>query len=532
MTVSDDANESLASARPGEAALTIGDVLESAARKWGERIAIVDGDHRCTYTELRLQALKAASGFAGLGIRKGDRIAICLPNGMDWAVAFFGVIYAGAVVVPLNMVLSAAELEYQVGHSGASVLVVCSTYRNRDYRAVARQVRDAVGHQLKVVVADEDSGDSDIASWVRFTQAASDVRLPPLDVADPAIMMYTSGTTGRPKGAVHTHRFISTLFGGIDRLEIRETDALLLFLPLFHIYALVAGMILMIMAGARVILMARFDAAGSLRLIQAERATIMYGIPTTYIDQLNDPAIDKTDFSSLRFALTPLSYDLCQKVRAKIGTVCLNPYGMTETAALTTVANLDDPPEIAMRTVGRPLGSMQAKIVDETTGQQLPSDSPGALVMRGPSIMWKYHEQPQATAEALDPDGWFSTGDLASMDGAGNITFIGRRGDGYRVGGELVDPVEVESAIQSHPAVLRAAALGVPDERLGEVGYAWAQVRPGSTATEAELRAHAAALLASFKVPRQIRLIGELPTTPSGKVQKFRLRLTLTAENE
>jgi fatty-acyl-CoA synthase len=205
---------------------------------------------------------------------------------------------------------------------------------------------------------------------------------------------------------------------------------------------------------------------------------------------------------------------------------------MTETAALTTVANLDDPPEIAMRTVGRPLGSVQAKIVDETTGQQLPSDSPGALVMRGPSIMCKYHEQPQATAEVLDPDGWFSTGDLASMDDAGNITFIGRRGDGYRVGGELVDPVEVESALQSHPAVLRAAALGVPDERLGEVGYAWAQVRQGSTATEAELREHAAALLASFKVPRQIRLIGELPTTPSGKVQKFRLRRTLTSEGE
>jgi fatty-acyl-CoA synthase len=146
--------------------------------------------------------------------------------------------------------------------------------------------------------------------------------------------------------------------------------------------------------------------------------------------------------------------------------------------------------------------------------------------------MWKYHEQPQATAEALDPDGWFSTGDLASIDGAGNITFIGRRGDGYRVGGELVDPVEVESALQSHPAVLRAAALGVPDERLGEVGYAWAQVRQGSTATEAELREHVAALLASFKVPRQIRLIGELPTTPSGKVQKFRLRRTLTSKGE
>ena len=147
--------------------------------------------------------------------------------------------------------------------------------------------------------------------------------------------------------------------------------------------------------------------------------------------------------------------------------------------------------------------------------------------MRGPSVLWKYHEQPEATASAIDADGWFNTGDLASVDDAGNVTFLGRRGDGYRVGGELVDPVEVEAAIQSHPAVTRAAALGVPDQRLGEVGYAWVQVRPGSSATEAELQAHAAGLLAPFKVPRQIRIVSELPTTPSGKVQKFQLRNTL-----
>jgi fatty-acyl-CoA synthase len=202
---------------------------------------------------------------------------------------------------------------------------------------------------------------------------------------------------------------------------------------------------------------------------------------------------------------------------------------MTETSALSLVASLDDPPEIAMRTVGRPLGDLEVKIVDETTGEQVPSGSPGALLMRGPSVLWKYHEQPEATASAIDADGWFNTGDLASVDDAGNVTFLGRRGDGYRVGGELVDPVEVEAAIQSHPAVLRAAALGVPDERLGQVGYAWVEVRPESGVNEPELLAHAAGLLAPFKAPREIRIISELPVTPSGKVQKFRLRESLTA---
>ncbi len=528
----DDANKPAATAGPGQA-LTIASALDVAARRWGERTAVVDGDQRYAYAELRQRALRAANGLAGLGVRKGDRVAICLPNGMDWVVAFFGAVYAGAVVVPLNTALSARELQYQVGHSGASVLIVCASYRNRDYLAVARQVAAAVPHRPRLVVAGADGSEEDVLPWARLTlDAPDDVALPSLDVSDPAIMMYTSGTTGRPKGAVQTHGFISTLFGAVDRLEIRETDALVLYLPLFHIYALVAGLILMTLAGARVVLMPRFDAGGSLRLIQQERATIMYGIPTTYIDQLGDPAIDTTDFSSLRYAFTPLTYDLCQKVRDKIGTVCLNPYGMTETSALSLVASLDDPPEIAVRTVGRPLGDLEVKIVDEATGEPVPSGSPGALLMRGPSVLWKYHEQPEATAAAIDADGWFNTGDLACVDEAGNVTFLGRRGDGYRVGGEMVDPVEVEAAIQSHPAVLRAAALGIPDERLGQVGYAWVEVRAGSGVGEPELLAHAAGLLAPFKAPREIRIISELPVTPSGKVQKFRLRESLTAESD
>jgi acyl-CoA synthetase (AMP-forming)/AMP-acid ligase II len=528
---SDDADKSVISDPPDQV-LTIADALDAAARRWGERTAIVDGDRRCGYGELRLRALTVAGGLAGLGVRKGDRVAICLPNGMEWAVAFAGAIYAGAVVVPLNTALSARELEYQVGHSGASVMIVCAAHRNRDYLEVARQVRDAVSQRLLVVVVGRDDEDDAIA-WTRLAQGApADVSLPSLEAADPAIMMYTSGTTGRPKGAVQTHLFISTLFGAIDRLKISETDVLVLYLPLFHIYALVAGLILLTLAGGRVVMMPRFDAGESLRLIQEEHATIMYGIPTTYIDQLSHPAIDRTDFSSLRYAFTPLAYDLCLKVREKTGAACLNPYGMTETSALSLVASLDDPPETAMRTVGRPLGQLAVKVVDEVTGDPVPSGSPGALLMRGPSVLLKYHEQPQATAEAIDADGWFNTGDLASVDDAGNVTFIGRRGESYRVGGEMVDPVEVEAAIQSHPAVLRAAALGVPDERLGQVGCAWAEVRPGAGATEEELRSHAAGVLAPFKVPRQVRIIGKLPVTPSGKVQKFRLRQSLAAAGE
>jgi acyl-CoA synthetase (AMP-forming)/AMP-acid ligase II len=523
------------SADRAEIPRTIVEILERSAAESGERIAIVDGDVRCTYAELRRRARSAADGFIAQGVRKGDRVALWLPNRLEWVVSFFGAIYAGAVVVTLNTALSVSEVEYQIDHSGASVLVVCAAYRNRDYRAEARRLRRALGGRLVVVVVDDaddgaDAGagsEEDVVAFAELLRAPAQARLPEVTEADPVIMLYTSGTTGRPKGAVHTHRFISTLHSAAAELEFSADDCVVLYLPLFHILALAGGLIMMTLVGARVVLMARFDATESLRLIQQERATVLYGIPTTYIDQLNSPAIDHTDFSPVRFAWTSLAPDLSEKVRAKLGVVCLNPYGMTETAACVLFPRLGDPPDVAIRTVGRPLGQMEAKVVDEATGQPVPHGTPGALLLRGPSIMWKYHDQPDATARAFDSDGWFRTGDLASMDGEGNVTFLGRRGDSYRVGGEIVDPVEVETALQSHPAVIRAAVLGVADDRLGEVGYAWAQVYAGSDVTPEELKAHVAGLLASFKVPREVRVTGELPMTPSGKVQKFRLRETL-----
>ena len=507
------------------AALTICDVLDISAAKWGEHTAVVDGARRCSYDELRRSARQGAAGLVELGVRKGDRVAIWLPNGLEWAVAFYAASYAGAVVVPLNTALSVAEIEYQLAHSGTSVLVTCATYRNRNYLDEAEQLRAALDRELTVVGIDPEPGTREVTPWAQLLRAEPDAApLPAVEVGDAAIMLYTSGTTGRPKGAIHTHRFVATQFSAADRLRLSEDDCLVLYLPLFHIYALVAGLILMTVAGARVVMMARFEAARSLQLIEEEQATVVYGIPTTYLDQLADPAIDRTDFGRIRFALTPLAYDLCEKVRATFGTVCLNPYGMTETAACVLVAELDDPPELAMRTVGRPLAGMEVMVVDQTTGRPVPVGTPGALLMRGPSILARYHEQPEATADALDAEGWLRTGDVASLDGAGNVTFIGRRGDNYRVGGEIVDPVEVETALQSHPSVVRAAAFGVPDGRLGEVGIAYVQVLPGTAVSEAELQAHAAGRLASFKVPRAIHAIAELPTTPSGKVQKFRLR--------
>jgi fatty-acyl-CoA synthase len=508
--------------------VTVDGLLDRAATDWGELTAVIDGTRRTTYRELAALCRDAAGGLAALGVTKGDRVAIWMPNRLEWVTAFFGAVSAGAVVVPLNTALSPAEVLYQLAHSGASVLIVCDTFRGRDYLSDSLKLREQLPQSLSLVVVGE-SSDPTTVPWHRIASGMPGFTPAANHVLDPAVMLYTSGTTGQPKAAVHCHRFTQTLAATTTRLRLSENDCVVLYLPLFHVYALIAGLLLMVSVGARIVLMERFRSVESLRLIRSEGATMVYGVPTTYIDQLNNSAVDEVDFTRIRFAITPLAPDLSRRVRAKFRAPCLNTYGMTETASTVIMPTLEDTVDVAVGTVGRPLDGIRAMIVDEVTGRPVPDGSQGLLLVRGPSIMLGYYNDPVATAGAFNGEGWFRTGDLVRRDPKGNIVFIGRHSDHYRVGSELVDPIEVEMVLQAHPAVQRAAAAGVPDDRLGQVGYAWVQLRSGAEVTVEELRAHGARALAAFKVPRQILLVTELPTTPSGKVQKFRLLAALEA---
>jgi acyl-CoA synthetase (AMP-forming)/AMP-acid ligase II len=512
----------------GTEPLTVDGLLDRAAAKWADSTAVIDGERRATYHQLVVSSRNVAGGLAALGVKKGDRVAIWMPNRLDWVTAFFGAISAGAVVVPLNTALSPAETLYQLAHSGASVLIVCDTFRGRDYLSESLKLRGLVPQSLSLVVVG-DADDPTTVPWQRLASGVPGYAPPVNHVLDPAIMLYTSGTTGQPKAAVHGHRFTQTLAATAARLRLSENDCVVLYLPLFHVYALIAGLLLMVSVGARIVLMERFRSEESLRLIRSEGATMVYGVPTTYLDQLNDPAIDDIDFAKIRFAVTPLPADLSRRVHAKLRAPCLNTYGSTETSSTVIMPSLEDTVDVAVGTVGRPIDGIRAMIVDEITGRAVPEGSRGLLMVRGPSIMLGYYNDPVATAKAFNGEGWFRTGDLVTRDPEGNIVFIGRHSDHYRVGGELVDPIEVETVLQTHPAVQRAAAAGVPDDRLGQIGYAWVQLRRGADVTADELRTHSARELAAFKVPRQILLVTELPTTPSGKVQKFRLVAALQA---
>jgi fatty-acyl-CoA synthase len=518
--------------------LTVDQILSESSRRWGDRIAIVDGDTRCSYRELRERSDAVRRGFQQLGVRKGDRVAIWLPNRIEWALAFFGAVSAGAIVVPLNTSLTVDEALYQLDQSGSSVLVVAESFRGRSFLADALAVAERASRTVQIVAVDVEAGTpqaDQVLTWSAIERAEdeSDSSVPvavSIEASDPVVMLYTSGTTGLPKGAVHTHSFLGPLLDVSDRIALTDSDCVVLYLPLFHVYALLAGLVLMTAKGARIVLMERFRSTDSLRLIEREGATVVYGVPTTYIDQLNDPIFDEVDLSKVRLAFTPFALDLCQRVQDRFATTCLNTFGMTETASIAFTPALDDPPDVALGTVGRPIDGLEAKVVDEWSGLDAAPGASGALLLRGPSIMSYYHDKPAETEAAFDADGWFRTGDLATSDEAGNFQFVGRRGDHFRVGGEIVDPVEVETALQSYPGVIRAAALGIADERLGHVGYAWVMVAPDADIEVDDLLEFARTRLAPFKVPRKLMLTSELPTTPSGKVQKFRLRESLDVQ--
>ncbi|MER6176938.1 class I adenylate-forming enzyme family protein [Streptosporangium sp. NPDC001681] len=501
---------------------TIIDLLDRTVARFGDRVAIVDGPTRYTYRDLRDRVDRAAAGLRALGVGKGDRVAIWLPNRVEWAVAFFGAVHAGAVVVPINTVLSVPEAQYQIEQSGARVLVVADEFRSRSYLDDALRIRRLLRRDLTVVVVGG-STSREVVDWADVERDRPERLSPssPVEPADPVVILYTSGTTGLPKGAVHTHRFLPSLLSAAQRLRLTEQDCVVLYLPLFHVYALMAGLVLLTSVGAKLVLMERFQSTQSLELMAAERATVVYGVPTTYIDQLNDPAIDSFDLSSVRVSITPFAYDLAQKVSARFGR-CLNCFGMTETASMALLPQLDDPSETALRTVGTPLDGLEVKVVDDL-GAPVMAGTPGSLRLRGPLITTGYHNKLEETAKVFDEDGWFNTGDIAWTDADGNVTFVGRHGDAFRVGGESVDPVEVETALHTHPVVDRAAVVGIPNERLGFVPCAWVQLHKGMTVAPEELVRHAADRLASFKVPRIVKFIDQLPTTPSGKVQKYRL---------
>jgi long-chain acyl-CoA synthetase len=495
--------------------------LRESARRVPGKAALILGETRISYAELDGLSDRVAANLAASGLAVGDRVGLQLPNIPQFVIAYFGILKAGGVVVPMNVLLKAPEIEFQLRDSGAAALITFGEVLDEAAKAAeAAAVRTLYVAGPAALEAPARPFDELVAGDPPGPQLA------PVSPADPAVIIYTSGTTGTPKGAVLSH---FTLYMNADisgRLfEFDDNDVVLVALPLFHIFGLSSIMNICVRLGGTMSLVPRFEAATALEQMQRDRVTIFEGVPTMYVALLQAPGLDGYDLSSLRVAISggaPIPAEVIDAFERRFGVVILEGYGLSETSSTTTF-NISAE-ERKVYSVGKPIWGVSVQIWDDR-GQPLPAgaDNVGEVVVRGPNVMTEYHGNPEATARAF-AGGWFHTGDLGYFDADGFLFIVDRIKDMIIRGGYNVYPREVEEVLYAHPAVAEAAVIGVPDARLGEEVHAVVVAKPGQQVTEAELIEFAKQKVAAYKYPRTVEFRDTLPKGGSGKILKKELR--------
>ncbi|MGW8204727.1 FadD3 family acyl-CoA ligase (plasmid) [Sphingomonas bisphenolicum] len=504
---------------------TIPHAAKAAAERWPDQAGIIEGDRQWSFAEVWADARAAASAFLASGLRHGDRIALWAPNGRTWILATLGAQSIGATIVPLNTRFKGQEAADILRRSKAKLLFVPEFFLDTDYRAL---IADEDLPDLAEVLLIDSEWDAFVARGCGPDDATVDEALSHISGDDISDIIFTSGTTGRPKGVLTSHAQAVQIFGDwAVRVDLRAGDRYLVVNPFFHTFGYKAGWVVCFTRGATIVPMAMFDGAEMIRQIEQNRISFLPGPPTIYVTLLQELAGDKPrDFSSLRVAVTgaaPVAPALVERMRRELGmSNIVNGYGMTECGAIAMTRQGDDAETVA-HTCGYPLPGTEVRCVDEA-GRDLPSGQAGELWIRGPSVMQGYLDDPAATAEAIDADGWLHTGDIGTIDARGYLAITDRKKDMYISGGFNCYPAEIESLLAAHPAIETAAVIGVPDERLGEVGKAFVILRPGHSAEARDIIAWARASMANYKVPRQISFVAALPRNAGGKVLRMALR--------
>jgi fatty-acyl-CoA synthase len=508
---------------------TIGDNLRRTVSRFGDREALVDrgSGRRFTYTEL-LDAVEAlAGGLVEAGVRKGDRVGIWAPNRWEWVILQYATADMGAILVNINPAYRTHELEYVLNQAGISMLVAAPAFKTSDYRGMVREVRDRCPQLRSVVFLGDPKWES---LSVGDRSVLPEIRAG-LSFDDPINIQYTSGTTGFPKGATLSHHNIlnNGFFVG-ELCSYTEEDRICIPVPFYHCFGMVMGNLGATSHGSCMVIPAEgFDPRATLEAVAAERCTSLYGVPTMFIAELGDPSFGSHDLSSLRTGImagSPCPVEVMKRVVADMGmtevTIC---YGMTETSPVSTQTRVTDDLERRVSTVGQVHPHVEIKIVDPVTGLVVPPGTPGEFCTRAYSVMLGYWDEPEKTAEVLDAAGWMHTGDLAEMDEAGYVNIVGRIKDMVIRGGENVYPREVEEFLYTHPDIVDAQVIGVPDEKYGEELAAWVRLRPGAPELTAQaLREFCTGKLAHYKIPRYVRVVDEFPMTVTGKVRKVQMR--------
>jgi acyl-CoA synthetase (AMP-forming)/AMP-acid ligase II len=512
---------------------TIPATLRFAAERFASDEAVVDGSRRVTFAELAAQAGEAAAAFVHAGVHPGDRVAIWAPNSAPWIVASFGVYLAGAVLVPLNTRYKGEEAGHVLRTSGAKALLTVTDFLESDYLSLLDGVAGLDALELRIVL----SGPVPDGAWGWDAFVASGSGAAPDEVArrgaaveagDISDIIFTSGTTGAPKGAMLTHgASVRTYTAWSDLVGLRHGDRYLIVYPFFHTAGLKSGILACVLTGATIYPHPVFDVVSVMRRVAEERITMLPGPPTVFQSILNHPDFASFDLSSLRLAVTgaavvPVSIIRRMRDELRFENV-VTGYGLTETTGTVSMCRHDDPPEVIAETVGRPLPGVEVRVVDDD-GKDAPI---GEFLVRGFNVMKGYFNNPEATEEAIDAEGWLKTGDVGLIDDGGNLRITDRKKDMYIVGGFNAYPAEIETVLLGHPDVAQVAVVGVPDDRLGEIGVAFVVPRAGHTVDPAEVVGWSKDRLANFKVPRRVVVVDALPLNPSGKVMKFVLRDSL-----
>lgn len=504
---------------------TIPAAARTAAERWPDQPGIIEGDRLWSFAEVWTDVRAAASAFIASGVGHGDRVAIWAPNGRTWILAALGAQSVGAAIVPLNTRFKGREAADILRRSRAKLLFVPERFLDTDYRALVAS--EDLPDLAETVLIDTD--------WDGFVVRGKGVDDPAVDAAlaqvggdDICDIIFTSGTTGRPKGVLTAHAQAVQIFGDwAVRVDLRAGDRYLIVNPFFHTFGYKAGWVVCFTRGATIVPMAMFDGAEMVRQIERNRISFLPGPPTIYLTLLQELAGEKPrDFSSLRVAVTgaaPVAPALVERMRHELGmSNIVNGYGMTECGAIAMTRQGDDAETVA-HTCGYPLPGIEIRCVDDM-GRDLPAGQAGELWIRGPSVMQGYLDDPKATAEAIDIEGWLHTGDIGTIDARGYLAITDRKKDMYISGGFNCYPAEIESLLAAHPAIETAAVIGIADERLGEVGKAFVVLRPGQQTDERAIIDWARAHMANYKAPRRVAFVDALPRNAGGKVLRTALR--------
>lgn len=502
-------------------------VLREAAREFPERTALAVGETKLPYKKVHELAQLFAGGLGGLGVARGEHVALMLPNVPHFTLAYFGSHYAGNPVVPLNVLLTPDEIAYHLEDSDAAVLVVWEGFYEQ-----ARAAFDRVVGCRHLVVAKADP--TDVAAPVGahnmtalIGRATPVTDLPDTMPDDTAVILYTSGTTGRPKGAELTHfnLFYNAEYVCARLLPLKGTQPIALAtLPLFHSFGQTVMHNAMLMSGGTIVLLPRFEVAAACTAIQDHKVTVFAGVPTMYFALLHDPQVATYDLSSLRYCMSggaAMPVEVMNAFDERYNVNILEGYGLSETSPVASFNHLDRPKKVG--SIGTPIWGVEFQLRDDDGTQIHEPGTPGEIWIKGHNIMKGYYKRPEATAKAIQ-DGWFATGDIATCDADGFYAIVDRKKDMIIRGGFNVYPRELEEVLYAHEAIAEAAVIGVPDDKLGEEVKAVVALKPGATCRVEELRAYCKEHLAAYKYPRVYEIIDALPKGPTGKILKRELR--------